>query len=129
MVDVRPTKDAEEFEQALLAIGHYFGMEAGSEDAQRFARNLPVERTHAAYEDENIVGGAGGSNHSSGDGTLHSRHCPPCGPASPNSSSENLRPHARQRRCVPEPGGTFLILRLFTGWRRAAAPKPQGAGQ
>ena len=59
MVDVRPTKDAEEFEQALLAIGHYFGMEAGSEDAQRFARNLPVERTHAAYEDGSIVGGAG----------------------------------------------------------------------
>ena len=59
MFEVRRTENAEEFEQALLAIGHYFGMEAGSEDVARFARNLPVERAHAAFEDGQIVGGAG----------------------------------------------------------------------
>ena len=59
MFEVRRAENADEFEQALLAIGHYFGMEAGSEDVQRFARNLPVERAHAAFEDGKIVGGAG----------------------------------------------------------------------
>jgi predicted acetyltransferase len=58
--DVRPTKDLEEFKRAVGAIGHYFGgWPADDEAAQRFAANLPLERMHAAFDGDRIVGGAG----------------------------------------------------------------------
>ena len=56
---VTPTADLDEFAQALLAIGQYFGMEPTQERMERFSRNLPLERMHAAREDGRIVGGAG----------------------------------------------------------------------
>ena len=58
--DVRPTKDLEEFKRAVGAIGHYFGgWPADDEQARRFSENLPLERMHAAFDGDRIVGGAG----------------------------------------------------------------------
>ena len=57
-VRVAPCADLDEFTQAVLAIGQYFGLEATEERMQRFSRNLPIERMHAAREDGRIIGGA-----------------------------------------------------------------------
>ena len=58
-LEVRPSSSLEEMQKALAAIGHYFGMERKPEAVERFARNLPVERMHGAWENGAIVGGAG----------------------------------------------------------------------
>lgn len=55
--EVRPCADSAEAAQALLAIGQYFSLEAGSECLERFRQNLPLERMHAARDDGRIVGG------------------------------------------------------------------------
>jgi len=57
--DVRPCADLDEFSHAMLGIGQYFSLELGSERLERFSKNLPIERMHAAREDGNVVGGAG----------------------------------------------------------------------
>jgi predicted acetyltransferase len=58
--EIRPTTDLAEFKAAVGSIGHYFGgWPADDEAAERFARNLPFERLHAAFDDGRIVGGAG----------------------------------------------------------------------
>jgi predicted acetyltransferase len=57
--EVRPTADLEEFSLALLAIGQYFSLEPTSDRMERFSKNLPFERMHAARDDGRIVGGAG----------------------------------------------------------------------
>ena len=57
--DVRPTKDLEEFKAAVGAISHYFGGGPDDERAERFAKVLPLERMHAAFDGDAIVGGAG----------------------------------------------------------------------
>jgi predicted acetyltransferase len=59
MFDVRPSRDAEEFGRALYGIGQYFGAAPTEEQLDRFTQVLPVERMHAAFEDGEIVGGAG----------------------------------------------------------------------
>ena len=59
-LDVKAVENLEEFEQAVLAIGQYFGQEPDPENAQRFTRVLPLERMLAARENGTIVGGAGG---------------------------------------------------------------------
>jgi predicted acetyltransferase len=56
---VRPCRDLDEFQAAVGSIGHYFGGWPDREGAERFARNLPIERMHAAFDGERIVGGAG----------------------------------------------------------------------
>ena len=56
---VRPCRDLDEFSKAVFAIGQYFGMEPTEERMERFSKNLPIERMHAAWEDGAIVGGAG----------------------------------------------------------------------
>jgi predicted acetyltransferase len=56
---VTPSANLEEFGQAVFAIGQYFGMEPTEERLERFAKNLPIERMHAARENGTIVGGAG----------------------------------------------------------------------
>lgn len=58
--EVRPTRDSEEFRDAVGAIFHYFG--GGTRDEERlarFSRVLPLERMHAAFDGDRIVGGAG----------------------------------------------------------------------
>lgn len=56
---VRPTRDLDEFQDALGAIGHYFGSERDAEGSERFSRLLPLDRMHAAWEGAAVVGGAG----------------------------------------------------------------------
>ena len=58
-IKVRPCSSVEELRDALNAIGHYFGMENSADDAERFAQWLDVERMHAAFDGDRIVGGAG----------------------------------------------------------------------
>ena len=58
-VEVVPCANLAEFSDAVFAIGQYFGMEATEERMERFSKNLPFERMHAAREDGSTVGGAG----------------------------------------------------------------------
>ena len=57
--DVRVCGSIEELRQALNAISHYVGSENTVEEAERFARWMKLERMHAAWEGDRIVGGAG----------------------------------------------------------------------
>jgi predicted acetyltransferase len=59
MFEVRATRDQEEFGRALYGIGQYFGGPATEEQLARFTQVLPVDRMHAAFEGDTIVGGAG----------------------------------------------------------------------
>ena len=59
MFDVRPVADQEEYGRAVGAIGQYFNPPPSEEFLERFPRTLPHERMHAAFEDGQIVGGAG----------------------------------------------------------------------
>ena len=59
MFDVRPVADQDEYGRAIAAIGQYFGAPPGEELLELFTRNLPHERMHAAFDDGEIVGGAG----------------------------------------------------------------------
>jgi predicted acetyltransferase len=56
--DVRTVKDLDEFTRAVFAIGQYFGMTPTEERMQRFLDQIGLERTHAAWLDGQIVGGA-----------------------------------------------------------------------
>jgi predicted acetyltransferase len=59
-IAIRPVRDVGEFGGAIGAIGHYFGgWPADEAAAERFAKNLPFERLHAAFDGDAIVGGAG----------------------------------------------------------------------
>jgi predicted acetyltransferase len=59
MLEIRPCRDQAEFSDAVGVIGQYFHPAFGAEELERFARLLPHERTHAAFEDGGVVGGAG----------------------------------------------------------------------
>ncbi len=56
---VRLCRSPEELAKAWGAIGHYFGWVPDLEDVERYAKVLPAERTHAVFDDGNIVAGAG----------------------------------------------------------------------
>lgn len=56
---VRTTRNQAEFGAALGSIGHYFGGPWKPEDLEPFGRLLPYDRTHAAFDGHEIVGGAG----------------------------------------------------------------------
>jgi predicted acetyltransferase len=58
-VDIRVCTSIEEARQALNAISHYFASENTAEGVERFSQVLKVERMHAAWEGDRIVGGAG----------------------------------------------------------------------
>jgi predicted acetyltransferase len=57
--DVRPAQDLAEFKAAVGAISHYFGGGPEDDRAERFSKVLPLERMHAAFDGDRIVGGAG----------------------------------------------------------------------
>jgi predicted acetyltransferase len=57
--EVRPCADREEYRRAIYGIGQYFGPPPSDEQLDRFEQVLPVDRMHAAFEDSEIVGGAG----------------------------------------------------------------------
>ena len=59
MFEVRPCADQDEYARAIGAIGQYFNPPPGEEFFERWVRTLPHERMHAAFEDGQIVGGAG----------------------------------------------------------------------
>src|SRR5437870_2800242 len=59
MFDVRACADQDEYGRAIGAIGQYFNPPPSEELLELFARTLPHERMHAAFEDDAIVGGAG----------------------------------------------------------------------
>ena len=61
--EIRPCASVEELRDALNVISHYFGNETTDEDAVRFAQRLDVERMHAAWDGDRIVGGAGAFTH------------------------------------------------------------------
>lgn len=58
-ISVRACSSHEELRDALNVISHYFGSENGLEDAERFAQWIEVDRMHAAFEAERVLGGAG----------------------------------------------------------------------
>jgi predicted acetyltransferase len=57
--EVRATRDTEEFGRAGYAIGQYFAGPPPEEMVERYQRIVGLERMHAAFEDGQIVGGAG----------------------------------------------------------------------
>jgi predicted acetyltransferase len=57
--EVRPCADQDEYGRAVGAIGQYFNPPPSEELLELFARTLPHERMHAAFEDGRVVGGAG----------------------------------------------------------------------
>jgi predicted acetyltransferase len=59
VIDVRAVAGQEEYGRAVGAIGQYFNPPPSDELLELFARTLPHERMHAAFEDGAIVGGAG----------------------------------------------------------------------
>ena len=58
-IEVRPCRDVDELRLATDAISHYFGFTSTPEETERFAAWLPVDRMHAAFDGDAIVGGAG----------------------------------------------------------------------
>jgi predicted acetyltransferase len=58
-IEVRACSSVEELRDALNAISHYFGHVNQLEDAERFAKWIEVERMHAAFEGDRVIGGAG----------------------------------------------------------------------
>ena len=57
-VTVAPCRSLDELRRAMV-ISRYFGNVADEERAERFSRNLPLDRMLAAWEGEDVVGGAG----------------------------------------------------------------------
>src|SRR6266581_570393 len=58
-IEIRPCASVKELQAALGVITHYFGAESTPENAERFAKWIELDRVHAAFEGELIVGGAG----------------------------------------------------------------------
>jgi predicted acetyltransferase len=58
-LEIRPCGSQEELAAAMNAIGHYFGTDYGTEDAERLAQWLEVGRMQAAWDGDRCVGGAG----------------------------------------------------------------------
>ncbi len=58
-MEIRPCRDLDELRRTLACVAHYFAFEPDEEQAERFAQNAEVERVHAAWDGEEIVGGAG----------------------------------------------------------------------
>jgi len=59
MFEVRPVRDNDELARAFYSIGQYFGAPPDQERIDRFVQYFPQERMHAAFDGEQIVGGAG----------------------------------------------------------------------
>src|SRR3954468_7337676 len=58
-IQIRPCSSVEELAAALAAIGHYFALPESLEGAERFAQWIDIERMHAAFDGDRIVGAAG----------------------------------------------------------------------
>jgi hypothetical protein len=58
-LEVRPTRDQDEFARAVYGIAQYFGAPPEEERLVRLGKVLELGRMHAAFEGSEIVGGAG----------------------------------------------------------------------
>jgi predicted acetyltransferase len=59
-MEIRTCRNVEELRDATAPISHYFGRERPDEAwTERWTKNFEVERMHAAFEGDSIVGGAG----------------------------------------------------------------------
>lgn len=58
-IDIRPCASLDELRRAIDAISHYFGNLTSEEDTEYFAKWIDLERMHAAFDGDDIVGGAG----------------------------------------------------------------------
>ena len=58
-MEVRACTSVAEFRDTVNVISHYFGSSTDLEDAERFARLLELDRTHAVWEGNLPVAGAG----------------------------------------------------------------------
>ena len=56
--DVRPSRDRDEFVRAFYSIGQYFGAVPEPERIDRALQIVELERMHAAFDGDEIVGGA-----------------------------------------------------------------------
>jgi predicted acetyltransferase len=59
MFEVRPVRDRDEFARAFYSIGQYFGAPPDQPRIDRFLEYFEEARMHAAFDGEQIVGGAG----------------------------------------------------------------------
>jgi predicted acetyltransferase len=59
MFDVRPVRDRDELARAFYGIGQYFGRFPQEDQLDRYTRIFEMERMHAAFDGDEIVGGAG----------------------------------------------------------------------
>jgi predicted acetyltransferase len=57
--DVRPCRDRDELVRAYYSIGQYFGALPEEERIDRLVQYFELERMHAAFDGDEIVGGAG----------------------------------------------------------------------
>src|SRR5712691_1997733 len=57
--EFRPVRDKEELAKAIYAIGQYFGAPPKEDFADRWLQFFELERMHAAFDGDEIVGGAG----------------------------------------------------------------------
>ncbi len=59
MFEVRPCRDRDELAKAFYGIGQYFGRFPTEESLDRWTQLIEIERMHAAFDGDQIVGGAG----------------------------------------------------------------------
>ncbi|MDX6480395.1 MAG: hypothetical protein QOG85_905 [Gaiellaceae bacterium] len=59
MFEVRPCSDRDELAKAFYGIGQYFGRFPTDDMLDRWTQLIELERMHAAFEDGEIIGGAG----------------------------------------------------------------------
>ena len=57
--EFRPVRDRDEFAKAFYAIGQYFGAPAKEEYVDRWLQYFELARMHAAFDGDEVVGGAG----------------------------------------------------------------------
>ena len=58
-IEIRPCRSADELRRTLDGIGHYFGHDNTLEEAERFTERMDLDRVHAAWDGDRIIGGAG----------------------------------------------------------------------
>jgi len=58
-IEIRPCTSVEEVRDALNAISHYFGHVNDLESTERFTERMDIDRVHAAWDGDRIVGGTG----------------------------------------------------------------------
>jgi predicted acetyltransferase len=58
-IEIRPCRSVEEVRDVVDAISHYFGEDNDLESIERFTKRMEIDRVHAAWDGDRIIGGAG----------------------------------------------------------------------